>query len=275
MEAVAVHTFKDLDSLGFNTESYSKFKYGCFFHTIEFAQDLSVHVTDHLKRKYPDGVYPEIMVAGAPYNQVPVASTALAEYTAAFVANILPDANIKTFKISRNHSYHDDYGDMDAAMRDKSISGETFYVEAKSVKDKLIIFVDDIRITGSHERRIVKMVQKLKIKSEYFFAYYALLDNDQTPPKIEGQLNNAYLGKQGENVINFIERANVFQEPLILNTRVTKYLLTLDSKLFHRVCIEANNSTLWNLYKYALGNSYATHELYQHNFVTLQRYLHS
>ena len=269
MKKLAVHTFTNENDLTFDKITYSNFKYGGFSETIEFAKALSEKLYQYIIDNNLLGK--EIVATGAPYNQVPVASSALCEYSILSLNEDLIKHNhspVKIIKVSREHSYHDDYGNMSTAERDRAICGETFHADEHELEGKFVIFIDDIRISGAHERRMQKMVDSMSVKFDYMYAYYAMLDNNECSPKIEGMLNHASIKKDGSTITEFlIERLSLIKEPIILNTRASKFLLSLSEELFvNNVLPVLDIATMMLLYKYAIGNTYHTHELYITNF---------
>lgn len=270
MDRISVHTFNSLEDATFSRNTYSQFKYGCLDSTIAFAKELAYKLAHYVMFLPEDA---EIMISGAPYNQIPVASTALAEYTCAFLsATPLVNSGLtlgqkykfSTFKISRQHSYHDDYGVMSKEQRDQSISGETFHVEPALLEGKHVILIDDILITGAHERRVRAMIDKLEINTaSLLYAYYAELKNSECCPTIESDLNHAFISKEGHGLEEVCEN-------IVLNTRVTKMLLSLQPNIFKYLILYGFTKVAkLQLWKYALGNAYATHEKYSHNFQIL------
>jgi len=272
MQRIAIHKFSCSDDVNFNKEQYSEFKYGKMSVTVKFAQELAWRLGLYIMDTVKEGE--EVFITGAPYNQVPVASTALAEYTAAFLQRLLlPHSStrlgewitIKTFKISRQHSYHDDYGNMSAELREKSITGETFHVEPALLEGKHVICIDDIYITGAHERRVEKMFDSLNILSKSLvFAYYAQLTGE-CDPGIESQLNHAKITPVGSAIWELLAH------DIIVNTRLTKYLLSLSRGMFGYVLGAMSPRFRTDLWKAGLANNYAHHELYKTNFLLLDQ----
>lgn len=252
---------RDVDASVVDSYDYSMFKHGHRKTTIKFAKKLAAKLTSFAL--FGKKLNTEIYITGAPYNQVPVASTYLAQYVAMFLREF-GFYNVKEFKINRQHSYHQDYGLMDAASRHASISGETFYTDAAILQDKTVLFIDDVLITGAHESRIEHMIEHLHIKCDSIFAYYAAFDDCCESPDIEHQMNSAAI-QDMDDLTYLFSRRN-----LLINTRVTKFLLSIEKSKFLIILTYMTKQVKADLYRYSLANTYNTVKEYQYNFSLLQ-----
>ena len=92
-------------------------------------------------------------------------------------------------KIYRNQTYVVDYGNLNFEERVKLISNDTYYIDKNIIDGKFCIFVDDIKITGSHELTVNKILNQYNVTGNYVFVYYAELLNKQIHPNIENFYN--------------------------------------------------------------------------------------
>jgi hypothetical protein len=104
----------------------------------------------------------------------------------------------------------------------KLISNDSFNLKNDFEGNELLIFLDDIKITGSHEFVVKKTLNENRIKNDVFFMYHAILDNNNIDPTFENYLNYSYV--KGVNEIIKIYNESDF----VLNTRFTKYILQLN-----------------------------------------------
>ena len=74
--------------------------------------------------------------------------------------NFLKDKKIELRKINRTTTYSVDYGELSAKERLKLISNDIFKINENFNGDEILIFIDDIKITGSHEFVIKRMLKK-------------------------------------------------------------------------------------------------------------------
>lgn len=269
-KSLVYYPFSSKEQVGeYLADKYSRFKHGCPETTRAFAHGLSdVIERDIVKRDCNK----EIVIIGAPYNRVPVASSFLASHVARNLSDSLGRI-VYSAKADRKHSYHTQYHDMSLQDRMKSLSGESFRLSPDHVKDRLVYFVDDIFITGSHEGRMKQLIERINeeysIEFDYSFAYYMKLTNKKVDPTIEGWLNHYTINEDTvANVVNLIEDGNLF-----INTRVTKLLFSSDVKHFTKFARKAPKVILEGFKKSCEANDYHKHELYIENYKRLKRKL--
>lgn len=269
MRRIIAHSFANMDLLTFNPKIYSKFKYGCLDSSIEYGIELGKAIEEWIKLDVKPGQ--TVMLTGAPYNKIPVASTALTTYAVMYLQSKFSDITFIEFKVNREHSYHVDYGSMSAEERESLISAEIFTCDS-DLTGNHVIFIDDIVITGAHERNMDKMAEHLNLYEDCLsvnFGYFAMLTNAECCPTIEADLNYAYVSKDGENIHKFLRDCQIFGD-LIVNTRLTKFILTLEDEHFDKVLLSCSKKFLTDLYKATLANNYHNLEQYKTNFNSLQ-----
>lgn len=262
------HKITDGKTNPFSAEEYSRFKHGskkCARKMgIELAESyidssLFQHYADHYSDK-------QIVVLSSPYNFVPTATYAMKDYfmsvlnTELFKNNIQP---AQECKIVRGYSYVADYSTMSYHDRKKSISGDVFHVDASFLKDKYCIFIDDIRITGSHEDCVIDMLSSYEITNNIvgaLFMYYAIKTDPAVNPSIEDALNRAYV-KDLKSISRIIQ-----EDGFLFNTRNIKFILNTPSEEFKWFLAFQKASFVETLYRLAIGNSYNKLEEFQQNF---------
>jgi hypothetical protein len=265
--------FENRHNLGFSLDKYSSFKYGDKSVAREFGYELgrkfSQSAVYHTLQNELDLYETPIIVSSAPYKFIPTASFALKDY---FVHEFNRSHTIKfgksieDIKIFRQHSYHDDYGAMTKEDRDKAITSEDFYIDEHFIRNKILFFIDDIKITGSHQSRIEKLLQSINFEGHIVFLFYAELIGTE-PPHIENYLNLYAIHDLRD--INKIIREGEF----LFNTRVVKFILhanPIDFETFIGFQSMRFNETLLH---YAIGNEYFKEPLYQTNLKTLLLFL--
>ena len=244
---------------GFEPKSYSRFKYGSKSTARKFGRELAERL---IGSKLFLDVLPElanprgVVIYPAPYNFVPTATYALKDYFVARYNELAIDkyglAPLQEGKIFRSYSYNEDYGAMTKAQRDKAISGDDFYIDKEFARGKTLIFLDDIRVTGSHEERVKHLLNKTGLDQQpHLFLYYAQVDEaDTCDPKLENLLN--YAAIQNLLCIDHIIKNDEF----LFNTRVVKYILNADIKEFCIFIKYQSKTFRHSLLHYAYGNSY-------------------
>jgi PRTase ComF-like len=91
---------------------------------------------------------------------------------------------VQETKIHRTITYKEDYGALDAEKRMKLIGNDKFHIDKNFLTNKTLIFLDDIRITGSHERMITKMIDEHQLDNDVHMLYFAQLMDMTIPPNI-------------------------------------------------------------------------------------------
>jgi hypothetical protein len=160
----------DEHDLPFLKEDYSKFKHGSKTVARQFGKIMAKRFWNQvLKNNLPDK---QIIVYPSPYNFIPTATFVLKDYFIKYLNEYLVEANLPPVmegKIYRSNSYITDYGTMSQEERLKAISDDRFHIDSTLAKDKILLFIDDIKVTGSHEKMIDRMVEEYKLDN---LSYY-------------------------------------------------------------------------------------------------------
>ena len=258
----------DGSEIPFDPIDYSKFKYGSKSIARKFGKDLA---RKFWKRCIRDSKPTEqIVIYPSPYNFIPTATGIMKDYFIRYLNEYLIDSGmnpVEEGKIHRNTTYREDYGKMDAEERMKMIGNDFFYIDVEFAKGKILVFIDDIKITGSHEIMVEKMCNEMGIENTCYFLYYASLNDPTIPATFENDLNYAFV----ENLldVNWIIRNDEF----IPNTRVVKFILNApvkEAKPFLQYQSERFLDNIWHL---AIGNRYHEIPEYQENLKLLRNLL--
>lgn len=273
-----IHTFSATQfnssrELNFCANKYSKFKYGSKSIAREFGYQLGESflkspVYQILQQNFDLAQVP-ILVSSAPYKFIPTASFALKDYFVhAFNRShaIKFSKSIEEIKIYRAHSYFDDYGSMSREDRDSAINSDDFSVDKNLTETKILFLIDDIKITGSHQTRIEKLLKSANFTGHAVFLFYSELTG-QEAPQIETFLNRN--GIKNLKDINEIIREDEF----LFNTRVVKFILQSDSEDFATFIQFQSKRFNETLLHYAIGNEYFKETAFQDNLSELQNYL--
>ena len=271
---ISAHQINDENKLPFDPIKYSKFKFGCKQAARKFGEELAEAFISEIKNGlwwgYLSSHQKSIVVLSSPYCFIPTATFAMKDYFVRKLNHFLVSNNmpvVEETKIHQTITYKEDYGGLSAAQRKKLISNDAFRLDTDFCRNKLCIFLDDIRITGSHEFVIQKMIDSYNegemidifTKGDYAFLYYATLNNQEIPPQIENKLNYAYV-KNLKDLDKIIKN-----EEFLLNTRVVKYILNSKIKECKEFLDYQKEKFLHNLYHQAIGNSYHLVPEYQIN----------
>jgi hypothetical protein len=264
----SLHKIDNGLNFGFNPDDYSRFKFGDNQVAKAFGKSLADgFIKDFLE---DSAISDQIVVISSPYCFIPTATFAMKNYFVYQLNHWLAEHNklvVQEAKIHRTITYKEDYGALSAEERLKLIGNDSFHVDKDFLKDKVLFFLDDIKITGSHEKMILKMVKEYGLTNNIFMLYFAELVNDEIHPNIENYLNY----HQIKNVLDL--DAVVKGGNFCFNTRIVKYILNCDFNSFQSFLEQQNDEFINSLYNLSLGNSYHTIESYSENFNYLKNYI--
>ena len=260
----SLHKINSADEFTFSPAEYSYFKYGDRSYAEKFAKELfDGFLADHQEILDTDQ---EIVVLPSPYMAIPTASNFLCFYFKKQLDFYLFQKGKRSSiisKINRNHTYTTDYGNLSFEDRKNLISNDTYYLDKDFLKGKLCIFIDDIKITGSHEFTVNKILNQYNVNADFLFLYYAELLNFEIDPKIENFFNY-YTVKEVKDVTEVMLKPS-FQ----FNTRIVKYILGLDSSNFDYLTSKIKKEQMDHLLELAISNNYHLIKEYENNINTL------
>jgi hypothetical protein len=243
-----IHSESDLP---FCAHEYSKFKFGDGEMAQEFGKRLGQGFTEAHRELLLET--DEIVVVPSPYNSIPTASYWM---TLRFmeVVNLFRATHKKksllTSKIHRYKTYSEDYGNMNYEERVKLISTDTYYIDSEFLNNRVCLFLDDIRITGSHEHILRGLLTNRSISGHFIFIYFAELMNREISPTFENVLNYSYV-KSVEQVAELINTAH-----FVFNTRVIKYILKTPSGELELFTRTVPQSRIREMIRLAISNNY-------------------
>jgi len=233
--------------------NYSKFKHGSKTQARKFGKDVA-KICEFEERT-------NLIFYPAPFNNIHTASSAFKDYLLSYCTKqfINKNISIKQGKVNRVYSYDDDYGLMNKEDRKKAISSDLFHIDKKFIlENDTLVFIDDIKITGSHEERIKELLARENIKNNVLYIYIAEYTGNN--PEIEHELNHKFVNNL--NDINSIIR----NEEFIFNTRVIKYILKADLIEFSTFITYQSEIFKETLFSFATLNNYHTNIKYKANF---------
>lgn len=249
--------FKGDDFLPEFYTSYSKFKHGSKTQARIFGNDAS--------RNFNFPPNSSLIFYAAPYNNIHTASNAFKDYLLSSCSGQFMERkiSIKQGKVHREYSYDDDYGMMTKEQRAKAISSDIFQIDKSIITEKdILVFVDDIKITGSHEGRIKELLEREMITNEYMFIYMA--EYTGTDASIEHRLNHHSV-KDLKDINDIIRN-----EEFIFNTRVVKFILKADIEHFVSFITYQSNTFKETLFSLSILNNYHNNPKYKTNFNILK-----
>lgn len=207
----------------FDLVKYSRFKHGAG----KDASDYGIALGESLVEAHPElftGEF-EIAIAAAPYRTVPKGAqgiaNALLKYLneKVFVGGLTKAVMVKI--TAENPPSDTDYSSLTEAERAARNNHVMFNVNPEDFTGKYLIVVDDSRITGGTESKIVRVLAQLECPPPTMMVYIACLDPDKAKddPTIEDRMNTAYV-KTLKHQAEIIAEGNY-----LLNPRCIQFIL--------------------------------------------------
>ncbi len=256
----SLHKIYSAEEFPFSPAAYSRFKFGDGRVAAQYGRTLAEgFIKAHFEATPPAE---QLVVISSPYSFIPTATFAMKDHFVYTLNRWLAAHNlpvVQETKVHRTITYKDDYGALDAAQRMALIGNDSFHIDREFLLGKTLIFLDDIRITGSHERMILKMAGEYGLQNKTYLLYFAQLANGDVHPNVENVLNYY-------SVESIFDLAPVVQcKTFRLNTRLVKYILHYEPTDCAQFLEEQSPEFLNGLYDNALGNGYHTIEAYAQN----------
>lgn len=264
----SLHKITSNEHFTFSPINYSWFKFG----DKNFAKLFAEELFNNFILEHKDLILSqdEIIILPSPYLSIPTASNFLCKYFKDSLNIFLFENKKKAVvesKIFRNQTYTTDYGNLNFEDRIKLISGDTYYIDQKFISNKFCLFIDDIKITGSHEFTVNKILNQYNVNGTFLFVYYAELINNRINPNIENKINYSAV-KSINEIIEVVNRIN-FQ----YNTRIVKFILNLKMEDFSFFLNNIDIFKQQELFNLSLSNNYHQIEEYNRNLLYLRENL--
>ena len=263
----SIHTFTDTNNLTFSAIEYSKFKHGSQKFAKKLGRELAYGFLESVEftNFYQNISNNQIVICSAPWKNIPVASTSLKDF---FISEFNPvwsidNQAVEDLKVHRAHSYNEDYGAMSKEQREQVITSDDFSIDKTFIKGKVLFFIDDIIITGAHERRIQSLLETVGFEGWVLFLYYAEYRGENNPA-IENELNYAFMKNLSD--MDYI----IKNEGVIFNTRLVKFMLNAPDDDFKQFVSNQTSCFCSSLKTHIIGNEYHNIEQFKKNYEQLQ-----
>jgi PRTase ComF-like len=208
----------------FDAALYSRYKYGSAVAADSFARALGHAFLDRYGRLAHQ---PRLLIASSPYRRVPTAANALAVRFAAVLNDAragrgVPPAPL--VHIERIAASSGDYGRLSAEARTRLMAANTLSFDRlrPHADGAHLIVVDDVKVTGAHQRCLTRASETLPLGSRTF-AHIAAFDGagtERPDPALEDSLNHAAISTLDDLA------GLVGDSDFTWNVRVCKFLLS-------------------------------------------------
>lgn len=257
----AAHTFSSLETAPFDPATYSKLKFG----SDRAARTMGYELATEFFCAHGDRLLAnEVVVFASPYNYIPNAATVMTKHFIDRLNELLVFAQGKHLEYSLVHrkvSYTADYGFLSKEKRKGLIDNDTFSINKDFVKGKLLLFIDDVRITGTHEDKLIEILESEGIDNEAIFLYFASYNGNQ--PDVEAALNFAAI----KNMNDFVELTKEPNHHVII--RPIKYMLSRTKEELKQALPNFSDDMIFDMYFGCLAEGYYKIPGYQTNFALL------
>ena len=210
--------------LPFSPACYSRYKYGSVAAAETFARALGAAFCE---RRPELALAPRLLMASSPYGHVPAAATTLARRLQPVVNAVRTMhglARAPLLQVDRISASAGDYGTLSARARDEHMAANALSFRRfrpEQVRDAHLLVIDDVRVTGAHQRCLMRASENLPLAAQIFL-YIAAFTGAVTgcvDPAQEDALNHAAV-KTLDDLAGIVEAGD-----FAWNVRVCKFAL--------------------------------------------------
>ncbi len=217
-------------ALPFSPACYSRYKYGSVAAAETFARALAAAVC----QRHPDlALAPGLLIASSPYARVPAAATTLARrlrplLNAARAGHGLAPAPL--LQVCRISTSAGDYGTLSAQARDRHMAANVLSFrrfQPQQVRGAHLLVVDDVRVTGAHQRCLVRASEDLPLAARTFL-YIAAFPGPPDQPGTGGSFDPAQEDALNHAAVKTLADLAAIVEAgdFTWNVRVCKFVLS-------------------------------------------------
>jgi hypothetical protein len=264
----------DVNGRTFDAEQYSRFKHGCVKSANNLAQTLVQDLLIYRHDFFRGYAYDELAIAAFPFKELQTAAGLLTEVMARHINLHLhnegknPCTVYHVYKYTGMASAEHYYPTLGVQER-KEILDLTRYEHrvGRLGSIKKLIFVDDIYVTGTTQKKVLRSLEEVGFEGEVLFAYIASVVSDTASkcPEIEFQVNHAQI-EVPLDLIPLIESGD-----FSWNIRCLKFILECESREDFLAFIKAAPKiVLQDMFSYALRMNYGNEIKYETNLRILK-----
>jgi hypothetical protein len=208
----------------FSPARYSRYKYGSVAAAETFARALGAAFC----AAHPElALAPRLLMASSPYAHVPAAATTLARGLRPVLNTARAEhglAPVPLLRVERASTSAGDYGTLSAQARDRHMADNVLSFRRfrpALVRDAHLLVVDDVRVTGAHQRCLMRASEDLPLAARVFLYIAAFADprGGCLDPAQEDALNHAAV-KTLDDLAVIVESGD-----FAWNVRVCKFTL--------------------------------------------------
>ncbi len=264
-ERFSAYQIEDVARLPFSADEYSRFKYG----SRSLARKFGTILAESFFSQYRERLCEKpLVVIPSAFSHIQTAAGVMTSFFIDrlnlyfFEAGLPP---VDQTKIHRTVTYREDYGEMSGEERFRLIGNDRFHIDKAFLGDKALVLIDDIKITGTHEKVILRMLDDYGIQNETYLLFLAELSNSAILPRVENYLNR-FCVKELADLEQIIQEGD-----FTFNTRVVKFILNSPHEECVRFLSGQNFEFISDLFYLSIGNSYGQFDSYRRNLSYIQQ----
>lgn len=225
LEFNASGDIQDANYRDFDSASYSRMKHGSRSDTKLFAREIADVIVQDMPEIVDDEQAPLFLVA---YKAVQPACGYLSRYALDGINRTRVEKGLEPgeiVKVYKGQVTANDYAKASAAERQAELNGIDFSLQGTDIFDRTAVVLDDIRISGGAERRILEVIEQSdRLPTRLMLGYVALFNPHQAAqaPHVESEINTVAVQSVNE-VAEFMTAGN-----FDLNIRTLKLILGSD-----------------------------------------------
>jgi hypothetical protein len=157
--------------LPFSAARYSRYKYGSVTAAETFARALGAGFCERCPEV---ALAPRLLIASSPYARVPAAATTLARRLRPVLNAVRTRCGLAPaplLRVERISTSAGDYGTLSAQARDLHMAANVLsfrHFPPRQLGDAHLLVVDDVRVTGAHQRCLMHASENLPLAARSF-----------------------------------------------------------------------------------------------------------
>ena len=252
-----------------NISDYSRFKYGHKPTVITFAKKILETFLSKYSFDWIAARKDEIVITTSPYWHTPPSANSLAVAVHHLLNESLFEhgiGSIKFVKINRSAAPSCDFSQLSVKERAQNMKKDQLSVDTKSVKKQRVVLVEDSRITGAHEEKTIKYLEKAGVH-ELILLYVIDVKDGKLDPDVENRINHITV-----NSLDELYKLMKNPDEFILNGRACRFLLSWDNKdELEHFCKKIPLQILSDIYVASINDGYGLMDKYRAGFEVLRR----
>ncbi len=248
-------------------KKYSQFKYGHRPTAIEFAQNIVETFLSRFSLQYLIANIDDVILSTAPYWCTPPSAHVLATEVQSQINEMLIKRGhgpLKFLKIHRSKAPSCDFSKLGLQERKNTLQEDTLSVDRAVFKNKILILVEDARITGAHEQKTIDFMRKIGV-SDLIFLYAINVKGGSHDPEIESRMNHQVI-----NNLKVLSELMDNPTDYILNARACRFILGWPNiKELRDFYQRLNTNILLQIHVASLNDGYGIIEKYRIGFEAL------